>query len=103
MRIGSGLLSSSLAKIPFLQLLSCLDADVFDHRSPPSRSRQRLSVDVSPDELGDQLRIAVVEGVGTGDADDVNVRHHSEARGIGNPDERITHTGDHERWNDKLM
>ena len=66
LRIGSGLLISSPAKIPVLQLLSSLDADVFDHRPPPSRSRQRLTVDVSPNQFGDQLRIAVVQGVAPG-------------------------------------
>ena len=102
LRIGSGLLISCPAKVPFLQLLSCLDADVFDHRPPPSRSRQRLTVDVSPNQFGDQLRIAVVQGVGTRHADYVNVRHHSQAWSIRNPDKWITHTRDHQGRNDKM-
>jgi hypothetical protein len=102
LRIGSVLLISCRAEVSIVtHLISCVDSDVFDHRSPPSRSRQRLTVDVSPNELSDQLRIAVVKGVGARHADYVNVRHHSEARRIRNPDEWITQTGDHQGRNDK--
>jgi hypothetical protein len=57
-------------------LLVAINTDGSGDRSPPGLSHERLTSDVSLDELGDQLRIAVVEGVCTGDSDGVDVRQH---------------------------
>ena len=40
----------------------------------PALGHERLTSDVSLDELGDKLRIAVVEGVCSGDSDGIDVR-----------------------------
>src|SRR5215213_6710013 len=51
-----------------------LYADDSDFGSPPSLCHERFTCDEGPDELGDELRIAVTEGVQPWDADGINMR-----------------------------
>ena len=67
-----------------------LNADRTDDGSAPGLGHERLTGHVRLDELSDQLWIAVVQGVRTGDGDCIDVRQHGQTRSIGDPDERIT-------------
>jgi hypothetical protein len=80
-----------------------VNADPLDNRPSPGLRRERLTGQVGLDELSDQLWIAVVESVRTWDRDGFNVGQHPQTRRIGDLDEWITQTGDHQCRNDEMV
>src|SRR5215203_2454454 len=85
------------------RLLLETKTDQTDDRSSASLGHQRLTGHLGLDELSDQLRIAVVESVRTGDGDSIDVRQPSKARSVGNPYKWITQPDDHQRGNDEVV
>src|SRR6185312_2545337 len=81
---------------------AALNPYVPDDRSPPGLRPERLTGEIGLDELSDQLRIAVVEGMRARDGNDVEVRHDCQAGGIGNPNKWITQTGNHQRRSNEM-